>query len=257
MKMWCSKFNNPRQGETLETFFEGKLKIIQPQKGYRFSIDAVLLAGLTRFRPQDRVVDLGTGCGIIPLLLAFRKSVAHVTGIEIQESLANIAKRNVLLNEFDHRITILRADLKKVEFGMLDGPVDMVMSNPPYGGVRSGRLNRASEKAIARHELFGNLADVVQAATRLLPPRGRLALIYPARRLPSLLKEVSLGGFAPKQLTLIHSTLHSEAKLIHLESTKEGRGEYLQVTKPFIMLRSDGTYTEEMKTMYHNGSCVA
>jgi len=255
--MCRSKLNKPRQGETLETFFEGNLKIIQPEKGYRYSLDAVLLAGLTRVRPKDRVVDLGTGCGIIPLLLAFRKSVAHVTGIEIQESLAGIAKRNVLLNELDHWIKILQADLRKVEFAMLDGPVDLVMSNPPYGRLRSGRLNPVSEKAIARHELFGNLADVIRAAAKLLPRKGRLALIYPARGLPGLLKEASLAGFAPRQLTLIHATLNSEAKLIHLESTKEGRGKYLKVSKPFIIYRSDGTYTDEMNTMYRNGPSVS
>jgi len=253
MKMCRSKFSQPRQGETLETFFEGKLKIIQPRKGYRYSIDAVLLAGLTRFRPQDSVVDLGTGCGIIPLLLAFRKSVAHITGLEIQESLADIARRNVLLNELDQRIKILQVDLRKVEFAMLNGPVDLVMSNPPYGILARGRVNPFSEKAIARHELFGTLADVVQAAAKLLPRKGRLALIYPAKRLAGLLKEVSIGGFTPKQLTFIHATLNSEAKLIHLESTREGKGEYLKVRKPFIIYRSDGTYTDEMNTMYRNG----
>jgi tRNA1Val (adenine37-N6)-methyltransferase len=127
------------------------------------------------------------------------------------------------------------------------------MSNPPYGRLTSGRVNPVSEKAIARHELFGTLADVIQTAAKLLPRKGRLALIYPAKRLAGLLEEVSAGRFAPEQLTFIHATRNSEAKLIHLESIKEGGGEYLKVRKPFIIYRSDGTYTDEMNTMYRNG----
>ncbi len=255
-KMSQYDLDRPRQGETLDGIFQGRLKIIQPKKGYRFSIDAVLLAGLTRVRPQDRVVDLGTGCGVIPLLLAFKQSVAHITGIEIQESLVSIAKRNVLINGFEHLIRIIQVDLRRLEAAMLDGPVDLVTSNPPYGKLRSGRLNPNSEKAIARHELLANLGDVVRAAAQLLPQKGRLALIYPARRLSNLLKEVSLAGFAPKYLTLIHSTLDSEARLVHLESIKGG-GEELRVGKPFAIYRSDGNYTDEMNAIYGNSPAVS
>ena len=247
--MCQSDATRPQPGETLDAVFQGRLKIIQPEKGYRFSVDSVLLAGLTRIRPQDRVVDLGSGCGIIPLLLAFRQPVAHITGIEIQDSLVSMAERNIIINDFGHLIRIVQADIRKVDVAMVEGQVDLVVSNPPYGKLRSGRLNPNSEKAIARHELLADLADVIRAAAQLLPPKGRLALIYPARRLPYLLSEVDLGGFAPKQLTLIHSTQDSEAKLVHLESIKGG-GEELRVSKPFTIYRSDGNYTNEMNSIY-------
>ena len=239
----------PRRGETLGAIFQGRLKVIQPERGYRFSIDAVLLAGLTNVRPRDRVVDLGSGCGIIPLLLAFQQPVAHITGIEIQDSLVSMAKRNVIINEFSHMIEIVQADLRKVDVAMVDGRVSLVVSNPPYGKLRSGRLNPDSEKAIARHELLANLGDVIRTAAQLLQNKGRLALIYPARRLSYLLEEISVGGFAPKQLTLIHSTLDSEAKLAHLESIKGG-GEELRVKKPFAIYQNDGNYSNEMNAMY-------
>jgi tRNA1Val (adenine37-N6)-methyltransferase len=239
----------PRPGETLDAIFQGRLKIIQPEKGYRFSVDAVLLAGLTRIRPQDRVVDLGSGCGIIPLLLAFRQPVAHITGIEIQDSLVSMAKRNIIINDFCHLIRIVQADLREVDVALVEEQVDLVVSNPPYGKLRSGRLNPNSEKAIARHELLADLGDVIRAAAQLLPHKGRLALIYPVRRLPYLLKEIDLGGFAPKQMTLIHSTLDSEAKLVHLESIKGG-GEELRVSKPLAIYRKDGNYSNEMNAMY-------
>jgi tRNA1Val (adenine37-N6)-methyltransferase len=256
MKMCQSDLSKPRRGETLDSIFKGRLKIIQPKQGYRFSIDAVLLAGLTAVRPQDRVVDLGTGCGIVPLLLASQQSVKHITGIEIQEPLVSAAKRNVLLNGFEDLISIVQADLRGVEATKAGGLMDLVVCNPPYGKLRSGRLNPNSGKAIARHELLVTLADVVQTAAQLLHQKGRFAIIYPARRLANLVLEVIAGGFAPKRLTLIHSNLEGEARLAHLESVKGG-GEELQVSKPFAIYGRDGNYTEEMKAMYGNGPTVS
>jgi len=254
--MCQSDLSKPRRGETLDTIFQGRLKIIQPKQGYRFSIDAVLLAGLTLVRFQDRIVDLGTGCGIVPLLLASQQSVKHITGIEIQESLVSMAKRNVRINGFEQFISIVQADLRKLEVAGVGGPIDLVLSNPPYGKLLSGRLNPNSGKAIARHELLATLGDVVRAAAQLLPQRGRLAVIYPARRLSKLLVEVHSAGFAPKRLTLIHSTLDSEARLVHLESVKGG-GEELRVNKPFAIYGSDGKYTDEMNAMYGDGPAVS
>jgi tRNA1Val (adenine37-N6)-methyltransferase len=256
MKMCQFDLNKPLQGETLDTILQGHLKIIQPKQGYRFSIDAVLLAGLTMVRPQDRVADLGTGCGVVPLLLASKQSVKHITGIEIQESLVSMAKRNVLINGFEHLICIIRDDLRRLEIARAGGVMDLVVSNPPYRKLLSGRLNPNSGKAIARHELLATLADVIRSAAQLLPQKGRLAIIYPARRLASLLIEVSLGGFAPKRLTLIHSTLDAEARLVYLESIKGG-GEELLVNKPFAIYGSDGKYSDEMNAMYGNGPAVS
>ena len=249
--MCQSDVSRARQGETLDVIFQGRLRIIQPAKGYRFSIDSVLLSGLTRVRRHDRVVDLGTGCGVIPLLLALKQAAAHITGIEIQESLAAMAKRNVLANGFDHLISIIQADLRKVHSDVVGKPISLVVSNPPYRKLQSGRLNPNSEKAIARHELLANLADVVRTAVRLLPDKGRLAVIYPARRLPALLGELTAAGFAPKHLTIIYNTLKSEAKLVHVESIRGG-GEELRVSKPFAIYKSDGNYTSEMNAMYGN-----
>jgi len=181
--------------------------------------------------------------------------VKHITGIELQKSLVSIAKRNVLINGFDHLINIVQADLRRLEVTRLGGPMDLVLSNPPYGKLLSGRLNPNSGKAIARHELSATLREVIRAAAELLRRKGRLAVIYPARRLSSLLVELSSGGFAPKRLTLIHSTLDSGARLVHLESVKGG-GEELRVHKPFAIYGSDGNYTDEMNAMYGSEPAV-
>lgn len=239
----------PAENETLDSLFQSRLKILQPRKGYRFSLDSVLLAGLTRVRRQDRVVDLGTGCGVVPLILAFRGAVAHLTGVEIQPSLAALARRNVDLNGFSRLIDIVEADLRLIKGDQIPGPVSLVVSNPPYREVASGRLNPDRKRAMARHELLANLGEVVKAAARILPQRGRLALIYPARRLPRLLQEVVEAGFAPKLLTFIHGTLDSPAKLAHLEAVKGG-GEELRVDKPLAVYLAEGSYTPEMAAMY-------
>jgi tRNA1Val (adenine37-N6)-methyltransferase len=252
MKMCQSDLSKPWRGETLDSICQGRLKIIQPRQGYRFSIDSILLAGLTLVRPQDRVVDLGTGCGVVPLLLASQQSVKHITGIELQASLVSVAKRNVRINGFDHLISIVQGDLRRLEGTEVGGPMDLVLSNPPYGKLLSGRLNPNSGKAIARHELLATLGDVVRAAAQLLREKGRLALIYPARRLSKLIVELTSRGFAPKRLTLIHSTMDSEARLVHLESVKGG-GEEVRVNKPFAIYGSDGNYTDEMNAMYGSG----
>jgi tRNA1Val (adenine37-N6)-methyltransferase len=244
-----------QDGETLDTILDGRLKIIQPQEGYRFSMDSLLLAGLTRVRPQDRVVDLGTGCGIIPLLLVLQRPPDCTTGIEIQQSLVSMARRNVQINGLSRLIRIVHADLRALTGDMVEDPVSLVVSNPPYRELGSGRLNPQVGKAVARHELLANLRDVVRAAAQLLPLKGRLALIYPARRLPHLLAEITREGFAPRCLTLIHTTLDSSARLAHLESVKGG-GEQLLVRKPFVVYQSEGIHTPEMAAMHGGNTSV-
>jgi tRNA1Val (adenine37-N6)-methyltransferase len=254
MKTSPSEVAAPSEQETLDSLFHGRVRILQPRRGYRFSLDSVLLAGLTRVRRRDLVVDLGTGSGVIPLILAFRCAVSHVTGVEIQPSLAALARRNVEMNGFSSLIRIVEEDLRLIRSESIGSPVSLVVSNPPYRRIASGRLNSEAEKARARHELLADLGDVARAAARLLPQKGRLALVYPARRLPRLFREITDAGFAPKVLTLIHGTPDSPAKLAHLEAVKGG-GEELRVKKPFTVYRADGGYTSEMATLYEPVPC--
>jgi tRNA1Val (adenine37-N6)-methyltransferase len=249
MKTSRSDVDTPFERETLDSLFHGRLSILQPRRGYRFSLDSVLLAGLTRVRPRDRVVDLGTGVGVIPLILAFRRGASQVTGVEIHPSLVALARRNVEMNALSRLIRIVEGDLRLIRRESIGGPVSLVVSNPPYREIASGRLNPEAEKAHARHELLADLGEVVRAAARLLPQRGRLALIYPARRLSRLFREVTDAGLAPKFLTLVHGTIDLPAKLVHLEAVKGG-GEELRVEKPFVVYRVDGGYTAAMEALY-------
>ncbi len=234
---------------TRGTLFEGKLIVYQPKRGYRFSLDAILLAGLTKVHRHDRVVDLGTGCGVIPLILAHRGQARQIVGLEIQPELAAAARQNILANGLEEKITVLEDDFRQPGNCLRAESFDLVVSNPPYRRLHSGRLNPDSQRAIARHEVKSSIMDVCQAASFLLGQGGRLSVIYPAARLPFLLTAVQEYGFSPKQLTVIHSNAGSRACLVCLEGRK-GAGEELRIMPPFLIRREDQSYTEAMRLLY-------
>jgi len=234
---------------TIDSLFNGNLIVYQEKKGYRFSLDAVLLAGLSKVRPNDRTVDLGTGCGVVPLILAYRKLGQSSVGIEIQPELAALARKNVEINNFSDRIRIFEMDYRQVVSHFPAGGFDLAMSNPPYRKIDSGRINPHRQRALARHELAGSVSDVFGAAKHMLPQGGRLAVIYPATRLDHLLVTAHQHGFSPKELTVIHSDGSGPGRLVFLECRKGG-GEELRVAPPFCVYKADGTYTEAMQAIY-------
>ena len=156
---------------TTDPFFNGQIQVKQRRGGYRFSIDAVVLANHAVSRPGEKVLDLGTGCGIIPLILAYRNPDIRVYGIEIQEELAQLAASNVSANHMQNRITVLCRDMRDLKPHMIGGPVDVIVCNPPYRKPNSGRLNPDAQRAVARHEIKVNLINVLQAARRMLRTR--------------------------------------------------------------------------------------
>jgi tRNA1Val (adenine37-N6)-methyltransferase len=147
--------------ETLDSFFNGGLRVIQKKRGYRFSADAVLLSQFIRIRKDERAIDLGTGCGILPLLLSQTTKALSLVGVEIQKELAECAKKNVLLNHLEHRISMLHHDFRELKKIYPPGSFGVVFSNPPYRKYRTGRVNPSMEKAIARHEIKGSLEDLL------------------------------------------------------------------------------------------------
>ena len=142
---------------TTHSLFQGQLKVIQKKKGYRFSIDAAILAHHVRLRATDIAVDLGTGCGIIPLILSLKNPSAHIYGIEIQTDLAELASTNVVENQMESRVTIIHADMKDFRAHLTPEKADVVFSNPPYHRLLSGRINPETERAVARHEIKASL----------------------------------------------------------------------------------------------------
>lgn len=237
------------QEETLDTLFEGQLKILQKKYGYRFSIDALLLAHFSEPRPMDRIIDLGTGCGIIPLILAFRQKSEKIIGVEFQPSLADLARRNAALNRLSTRIKIWEKDLKNLERKSWRGTFDLVLSNPPYRKVGAGRVNPHLEKALARHEFKATLEDVLWAAQYLLREKGRLTMIYPAPRAAELIQQMGKFHLEPKRLQFVHSHPKEEARLMMVEGLKEGRAQ-VQVLPPLFLYDSAGNYTPEAQELF-------
>ncbi len=235
--------------ETLDTLFDGRLKVLQSKWGYRFSIDALLLAHFARPQGRERVIDLGTGCGIIPLIFTFRRQTEKVIGVEIQSALADLARRNAALNRARGRIQIWEKDFKELEKKRWKESFDWVVSNPPYRKLGSGRINPREEKALARHEIRSTLEDVFRAAQYLLKPGGRLAIIYPAFRFADLIREAVGFRLEPKLLQFVHSRAGEEARLVLLEALKGGRAQS-RVMPPLFLFDSAGRYTPEAEKLF-------
>ena len=210
-----------KANETLDSFLNGRLRIIQPRHGYRFSVDALLLAEFVSIKVEDLVVDLGAGCGIISLFLAIKRDVGFIFGLELQEKLASQAKRNIVLNELEKKIAITQGDLRHLP--ITPGFANVVICNPPYRKEKSGRINPDSNKAIARHEIEVSLDDILAAGKALLKPGGRLALIYPANRLTEIFSKMRTQNLEPKRLQIIFPDSASQAKLAMIEGRLHGK----------------------------------
>jgi tRNA1Val (adenine37-N6)-methyltransferase len=207
--------------ETIDSFLNGKLQIIQSRQGYRFSVDALLLAEFVSVRNEDVVVDLGAGCGIISLFLAVKQKVGFIVSLELQEELASQAQRNIVLNKLENKIALIRGDLKQLPID--SAFADIVVCNPPYRRQKSGRINPNTSKAIARHELSTKVNDILSAGKALLKPGGRLALIYPANRLAEIFAKMRVQDIEPKRLQIVFPTSSSHAKLAMIEGRLHGK----------------------------------
>ena len=235
--------------EALDTLFGGRLKVLQKKRGYRFSIDALLLAHFAEPDPDDRIIDLGTGCGIVPLILFFRKKSKKITGVEVQPSLADLARRNAVLNRCSSRFQVWEDDLRKLDQRVKRESFDLVLTNPPYRRVGSGRVNPHTEKAIARHEIQATLEEVLQATHYLLKDKGRLVMIYPASRVADLMRGLSKCHLEPKRVQFVHSHENDEARLVLVEAHKEGHAQ-VKILPPFYLFKSSGDYTPAARELF-------
>jgi len=233
-----------------DTLFDGRVVCLQPRQGYRFSIDAVLLAHFCEPAPFERVLDLGSGCGVLSLILAFRHPNVSLVAVEIQEELCRLCRENVARNGLEGRIRVLCGDARDPALLPQGEPFDQVVVNPPFYPAGSGRLSQNPQAALARHEINLDLASMVMTAQRVLHTQGRLSVVYPATRLASLIAALREKGLEPKRLRLVHSYPGDVARLALLEAVKNG-GESLSVLPPlFIYQAPGGGYTEEVASFY-------
>lgn len=235
--------------ETLDQLTGYDLRIIQPRHGYRFSVDPLLLADFAAVRRGERCVDLGTGCGVIALLLARLVDDCSVTGIEFQQAVADIAARNVLLNDLAQRVEIVEEDVVSLKSHFPVDSFDLVVSNPPYRRPGTGKVSPRAGRDDSRHESTATLADFLAAAKYLVKPSGRICLIYHTCRLAELMAQASLQKLAPLRLRMVHGNSKAQARMFMIELAKGRTGE-LRVEPPLMVRGEDGGYSEEKLRVY-------
>ncbi|MBS4537928.1 tRNA1(Val) (adenine(37)-N6)-methyltransferase [Clostridium sp. D2Q-11] len=225
------------------------LKIIQNPEGFCFGIDAVLLANFCDVKPNSTIVDLGTGTGIIPLILYGKNKINKIYGIEIQEQVANMAKRSMELNNLDEKIDILNIDLKNVEEVIEVNSIDVVVSNPPYMDTGTGKVNPSDKKAISRHEIMCELEDVIEKAKRLLKHNGRFYMVHRPNRLTDILYYLRKHKLEPKTLRFIHPKASKSPNLVLIKAIKAAKPE-LKIDPPLYVYDELGQYTDEIHNIY-------
>ncbi|MBW1972924.1 MAG: methyltransferase [Deltaproteobacteria bacterium] len=241
--------NQLHDDERINHPYNGCLTVIQKKEGYRYSIDAFLLASFVKIRKNERIIELGTGCGIISLLLALKEKRARIVAVEIQKNLFELAKKNVQINKLDNIIDLLNIDLRDLPTIFPPDSFDLVISNPPYRKLNSGRINPDPEKAIARHELFVSVSDITKIAKYLLKKRGKVFFIFPAIRFSAISKAMVENSIIPSRLRSVHSYKDENATLILIEGRKEG-GEGMVIQPPLIIYNKKREYSSEMKKIY-------
>lgn len=224
-----------------------RLKLRQDEKGYRYSLDPFLLAHFVEPKGGETVVDLGTGSGVIAVLLAAKYQALKVTGVELQSRLVEKAAENVLLNGLADRVRIMQGDIREIRSLLPAQSFDMAVGNPPYRSMRNGRLSPHQEKAMARHEVTLSLEDFVSACSYLLVNRGRVCIIYHPGRLAELLALFHRFKIAPRRLRPVHPRVDSSAVMAMVEGVKNGRNP-LTIEKPLIIYKQGGEYTAEVKS---------
>ena len=235
--------------EVVDTLKNG-YKIIQDSEKFKFGIDAILLShfAFNQIRNNEKVIDLGTGNGIIPLMIA--KSRANsIVGLEIQEENVELAKKSVELNQLEEKIQIIHGDIKAVEKKFTKHSFDVVVSNPPYMINEHGKQNPTEAKSIARHEVLCNLEDIICAVDYLLKPFGKFFMIHRPFRLPEIFSLLTKYKIEPKRMELVSPFLQKEPNLVLIEARKNANPR-LQIEENLIVYEKPGIYTEKINQIY-------
>lgn len=238
-----------KEHERIDDLQRNGYKIIQDPCRFCFGMDAVLLSGFARADKGDHVIDLGTGTGIIPILMEAKTEAAHLIGLEIQEESADMARRSVALNDLESKIEIVTGDIKQAVELFGKSTMDVVTSNPPYMIGQHGLKNPDSEKAIARHEVLCTLEDVVKATAALLKPGGNFFMVHRPFRLAEIMTCLSNYKLEPKRMRLVYPFVDKEPNMVLIEANRGGRSR-LTVEKPLIVYKEQGVYTDEIYEVY-------
>lgn len=238
-----------KEDERLDDLERNGYKIIQNPHKFCFGMDAVLLSGFAKAKKGERVIDLGTGTGIIPILMEAKTEASHLSGLEIQEESSDMARRSVALNHLNEKIDIIVGDIKNASEIFGKSSAEVVTSNPPYMIDCHGIKNPQEPKAIARHEILCSLDDVVREAAKILCPGGRFYMVHRPFRLADIFRTLDRYHLEPKRMRLVHSFIEKEPVMVLIEAVRGGRPR-INIEKPLIIFNSPGVYSEEIKRDY-------
>lgn len=238
-----------KENERIDDLQRNGYRIIQDPDRFCFGMDAVLLSGFASAKTGDNVLDMGTGTGIIPILMEAKTKAAHLTGLEIQPESADMAQRSVKLNNLEEKISIVTGDIKEAKIIFPRASFHVVTSNPPYMIGQHGLVNPHGEKAIARHEVLCTLEDVVENAAALLVPGGHFFMVHRPFRLAEIMTCLVKYKLEPKRMQLVYPYIDKEPNMVLVEAVRGGKSR-LQVEKPLIVYEKPGVYTKEIYDIY-------
>lgn len=238
-----------KQGERLDDLNRNGYQIIQNKDKFCFGMDAVLLTGFAKVKKGELVLDLGTGTGVIPILLEAKTAGSHFTGLEIQQESAQMAQRSVAWNHQEKKISIVQGDIKEASLIFGKASFHVVTCNPPYMNDTHGLKNPNMPLAIARHEVLCRLEDVVRETAAVLKPGGRFYMVHRPRRLMEILSTLARYSLEPKRMRTVHPFAEREANMVLIEAVKGG-GALMKVESPLIVFDAPNVYSREIKDLY-------
>lgn len=226
------------------------LKIIQHQDGFCFGIDSILLTDFAKeIKEKSTVIDLGTGTGIIAILLSKKINPSKIIGVEIQEEVYEMAKRSIELNNLENTIEVINSNIKDLQDKLQMNTFDAVVTNPPYQKVGTGITNENNKKLVSRHEIEASLEDFIRVSNKLLKDRGSLYMVHKPDRLVDIIELLRKYKLEPKQIKFVHPKEGKEANLLLIKAIKNAKP-FLKIEKPLYVYNQNGDYTDEILRIY-------
>ena len=240
-----------KENERIDDLQYKGLKIIQNINGFCFGIDSVLLSDFAKeIKPKSKVLDLGTGTGIISILLCGKTELQEIIGVEIQKDVAEMAEKSIRLNKLENRIKILNEDIKEICKKFTANSFDAIVTNPPYKKENTGLISKDRSQLISRHEIMCNIEDIAKVSSNLLNSNCSIYMVHRPDRLIDIIESFRKYKLEPKKIRFIYPKTNKEPNLVLIKATKNGK-QFLKVEKPLIIYNNDGTYTDEILEIYN------